>query len=208
MKVGVLFILFLFGMVDVMPAQTLTKHDFLKPSYSVAFQNETPPLKNAALARTISITSTLASYYVMAVLVSNESRSVPAYLLATSFLITAPSAGYLYIQNGEEFWYGTGRRSLAMGAVILGGAFLALNNSLDSTQDLSNKEGDSDVLGASGALLILGGAAFFVWQSVVDIIDVRAETERYNRRQKRTTTLSPVIDPQNGIAAVKVRLNF
>lgn len=187
-------------------AQTLTKQDFLPPSnFEYQFNTENiSGFKSKTLARTISVSATLASYYLMAVLVSNDSHSVPAYLLASAFLITAPSAGFLYIANSEEFWYGSGRRLAATGMILTGMGIAALINSLD----IQNYDYEPDALATTGLILIGGGLVYFLWSSVKDIIDVKEETVRYNRNLLRRTNISPSIDPGTLSVGLSLKINF
>lgn len=131
---------------------------------------------------------------------SNNSTSIPAWTLGTALLISAPSTGFLYVHNLEEFTAGIGQRSIATAITLLGAGLIALDNSIDDPEGTPK-----DI---TGAAMFLGGIGFFVISTVSDILYVREATDSYNRKQRWHAQVSPAIDPVNKSASLRLSIDF
>lgn len=226
MNTNTLFYIIIFGFsfqVVSNAQQNPSSYSFLEPDYSfiqmrsnsntfpihqqiVSGYSDNPAtykLKSKALAQTFSVTTTLLSYYTIGVLISNDIRYAPAYLLWTGLFLTAPSSGYLYIRNTEEFWYGTGQRAIGLLGMGIGLGFLRLG--LEYDDNLAEQE--NEILLPSLGFLF-GSLYYVIKHTISDITDLREDTERYNERIKRNTQIIPFIDPESNAAGLTLRVSF
>ena len=189
--------------------QTLTKYDFLphnNRSFDFMHVDNQPQLKNKNVALAISVGATIASYFINSAVTNSGSPNTLTALTATFIFITAPSAGYIYSDNWDDFWRNSGHRLIAAGVVTVG-MFIWLGSALDGLFD-EEDDGSNGAGLAAGSIIMVTGGVLFYFSTFRDFIQVRKKVDEYNSKLLNRVELIPVLDPVNSAAGLGFRVNF
>jgi len=191
------------GMMTSIHAQFKT-HSFERNPIEIARFTSEPQLKNPNSAMLISVGATLASYVIGPALLSSESGNPLTATLAMGMLITAPSLGYLYTDNWDDFWRNSGIRLGGYGLFTIGGTIYFVS----AFDGLFDDEDSSDGAEVAGAALMIAGTAIVIYSTFYDFIHVRRKVDEYNSSLVQSVQILPVVDPITGVYGAGLRVNF
>ena len=199
--------LFILGFTAPVNAQLMTKQDFLGNSYTLyPTQHEQDiELKNKNIATLLSLGSTIASYYISGAIINIDSGNPLLALTSLFVIVSAPSAGYLYSGNNDDFWRNTLHRTIAIGTATTGLVIL-LVNSFDSI--FSDNEASNSGANLFASILFIGGTSWFFISTVRDFIVVRNKVDEYNQNLLNRVQIAPIVDPVHKTAGVGLRVNL
>lgn len=163
-----------------------------------------PQLKNPNTAMWMSIGATVGAYIVVPILFSIEGGSYVAAAAGLFVLITAPSVGYLYSLNEQEFWRNSGVRLLGTGIFTIG-SFIFFVSAFDSLFSGENENTGGEIF---GSILMLGGAGIFIYSTFRDFINVRKKVVEYNDSLVQSIEVGPILDPVTNVYGAGIRINF
>ena len=202
-----IFVLLFLGVAIQVEAQSLTKDDFLfnQKISLVSQQNQPVNLKNKNIATAISVGATISSYFLYGAMINAGNGGMVFPIAALFVLVTAPSTGYLYSYNNDDFWRNTLHRTIALGIAVTG-AFIIVVSVFD---DLFAENADSNPGAVTiGSLFMIGGMSWFYISTFRDFIVVRKKVDEYNQNLLTRVQITPILDPVNKTAGVGFRVNF
>lgn len=199
-------ILLLLGLSTSLKAQLLSRQHFLPPKdYSFVSQDtEKTELKNKNVATIISVGATVSSYYLYGALVNAGGGNTFVTLSALFILVSAPSAGYLYSYNNDDFWRNTLHRTIAVGITTTGAIILFV----DLLDDIFDEEESNPAAVTIGSALMIGGATWFFVSTIRDFIVVRKKVDEYNQSLMNRVQITPMLDPVSKTVGVGLRVSI
>ncbi|MBO6794704.1 MAG: hypothetical protein JJ895_12400 [Balneolaceae bacterium] len=204
--------LLLFGLIALLATsvvQAQTKPQALQKQatsleYSM-FQAQPDVVKNPGKALFYSVGATLATFVVSPILLNSDVFYTASFLAVLAMFSFAPGAGYLYIEDSDQFLKGGVQRGLSILALGAGGLILVAS----LFDDLFEEDGDSnDAAYLLGYGLMLSGFGFYVYTTFRDFIGVYRDTNRYNQERNLSIRLAPVVDPVNSVYGAGFQIRF
>lgn len=191
------------GMMTSIHAQFKTQSFERNPIEIARFTSE-PQLKNPNSAMLMSVGATLASYVISSALLSVESGNAITGTIATVALITAPSFGYLYTDNWDDFWRNSGIRLGGYALFTIGGTIYFVS----AFDGIFDDEDSSDGAEVAGAVMMIAGLGIVIYSTFYDFIHVRRKVDEYNSSLVQSVQILPVVDPITGVYGAGLRVNF
>ncbi len=202
----------LFGLLTILASSSIhaqsNNYNLLKRQsileYSM-FQAQPDVMKKPGRAVLISVGATITTFFISPVLLSNDVLYTASLLTVLALFSLAPGAGYLYINNTDQFIKGGIQRGLSILAFSTGG-LIVLVSAFDEL--FENDDDPNSLAYVLGFGLMLSGFAFYVYTSFRDFIGVHRDTKLYNEERTLSLRLIPVVDPIHSVYGAGLQLRF
>ncbi|MBO6537063.1 MAG: hypothetical protein JJ966_12640 [Balneolaceae bacterium] len=172
--------------------------------YSV-FQAQPDVVKKPSRAVLISVGATLGTFIISPILLNNDVLYPASLFTVLALYSFAPGAGYLYINDRNQFFKGGIQRGLSILAMGTGGLIVLISY---FEVIFSEDDNPNTLVTAFGYGLMLYGLGFYVYTSFRDFIGVHRDTKRYNEERNLSLKILPVIDPVHSVYGAGLQLRF